>query len=261
MDTDRGARWTGFDAIEDFEERLDRVAGDRMKRRCAFAGGNLVALYDAATQAIEDAKEDAPVRFPQWVADGLQGPATLPTSEAKRLVRGLKRAITTGPAKTRRGRGRPRETWNFKMWRRDSIDWIRFRQVHYRVIARRADSPPHPSETEQRLEQQRHQARRRGTPFVVDMWTPYFWKESANTGRPIGRGAGAPRGPEEWSVFQAVSKIYEGTIYGGSWHQIKKSWERVKAALKAGEAWRYYPAKFLPYDKRQTLTADSDVTR
>ena len=77
------------------------------------------------------------------------------------------------------------------------------------------------------------------------MSTPYPW----------GPGKEAP----EDYVFEAVSKIYEGSAYRGTASEIKASWGRVHDALNRGEAWRYYPSKWIQFEG-QLMTSDADHT-
>jgi hypothetical protein len=107
----------------------------------------------------------------------------------------------------------------------------------------------HPARKQQRagrIAYQQTQAQK-GSQFVVDMWTPYPWTSGSTD--------------DDWTVFQAVAKVYEGSIYSGSCYEIEKSWRRVTAALTRGEAWRYYPSKWLRYDESQLLSSEMDLAR
>jgi hypothetical protein len=222
-----------FASIEDFENWCDDVAADRFSREKVTAAGNCTALYDAIQQILEDGDEAETLPVPRWVLEAV-----------------LDRALPQVPQQSRQGRrGRPAARWNAAQWRRDAIDWHRFCQVWYGRIARRDRSPEHPTprkQRERRHEYQRSQAAH-GSRYVVDTSTPYPW-----TG---GKEA------EDWSVFEAASKIFEGGCYQGQPTEIKKSYERVTAALKRREAWRYYPSKWLRYDKGQILNAEMDQAR
>lgn len=217
------ARGRRFQSIEDFDAWLAEVAGSRLNRRRSFEGGNWAAPYDAVAQALDDHHDEdsgASVRVPRWALEAL-----------------LDRWLEFAPATKRRA----------KEWQRDSIDWVRFRQVLYRRIARREGEPEHTRSTKaQRQERARYQTRAaaKDSRFRVDLWTPYPWE--------------AGLGKDDLDVFEAVQKIFEGSAYAGSPGEMKKSWERVNAALTKGQAWRYYPAKWLRYAEEQLHSADAN---
>jgi hypothetical protein len=89
-------------------------------------------------------------------------------------------------------------------------------------------------------------ARRCDLPYVVDTSTPYQWSDTAD--------------PEDWPVFKAVAKILERSVYKGSADAMKDSYERVTAALKRGEGWRYYPSKWVRF-RGHVVDADEALPR
>lgn len=223
-----------FDSVDDFEEWLHQITAPvRMSRQRCYAGGNRAALYDALASGLDaalDRPEQDAVPIPRWALEAI-------LSDWVALLRVERRWIAS--------------------WRRDEIDWQRYRQVYYRSIGRREGSPPRPKPKAARVERRAFEAvireRRRKSPegfhgSGVDMWTPYPWHSKDNNVDP--------------DVFEAVSRLFqEMAPYAGTRDEIKKSWERVTAALKKGESWRYYPSRWLRHDPRQIETADKDLPR
>jgi hypothetical protein len=238
--TPRGAR--RFDSIDDFENWLDRMAAGRFSRRRAYQGGNWAALYDAVQAAItrDDPPDDetATVAIPAWAALAIVDdvlPAFLCTVPPRR--------------KTDRRRGGRPPRWTSE-WRRDHVDFKRFEEVWCRRIARRDhhQTAPKPKEARQERRAYQQHAERKGSSYVVDMFTPYPWN--------------AGQSDDDWSVFEAVSRVYgETKPYGGSARAMKKSWERVTAALERGESWRYYPSRWLRIHVGQTRSIDEEQAR
>jgi hypothetical protein len=223
-----------FASIDDFEEYLAQSTRDRFNRRHVFSSGNYAALLDALMVAVEDVPEDAepnaPVTVPLWVADG--------------LLDCLKRYVRTAKTKQKKG---PNTQW-VKRFRQDLIDWERYQQVWFRVIARRNDDADAPARAEARKWRRwfHDYQRKRGSEYVVATQTPYPWT------------AGKHR--NDWSVFEAVAKTFPSGVYGGSATEMKKSYERVTRALRCGESWRYYPSKWIRFEG-QIRTAEEDHAR
>jgi hypothetical protein len=223
-----------FESINDFENWLDKIAPDRLSRQKAFRGGNWAALYDAALQTLVDddkrrrgaLKADDEVPVPRWVLEAL----------IELLEQFLPNAKSKGKARGRHSRWR-------EQYPQDQIDWERFHQVWYRKLARRDDSPPHPSRAEAKLRRQQFPAEAvaRKTPHAIQMHTPYPWIA----------------GKDDRSVFEAAACVLAGTVYGGSASALMKSYQRVLDALRRGEIWRYYPSKRVRF-ARQFRNRDTD---
>jgi hypothetical protein len=218
-----------FNSIDEFWDWLDQATADRLDRQKVFAAGNWTALYDALAQAhAEGADPSAPVALPRWVAEGMLG--ALP-----RIIREGFKPQSSGK------RGRPRRAqWNRDIWRQDMIDWKRFLEVWHRRIARDDDLPAHPTPTEQRAQRIAHrkQAKAQGSRYRVHVQMPYPWQSSSADG--------------DSDVFEAAADVLQGSVYEGSPAEIRHSWERVTAAVKAGEGWRYYQSRWILFDKRQS---------
>ena len=135
--------------------------------------------------------------------------------------------------------GRPisRHKWFFE-FKRDAIDWHRYKQCWFRHLGSDGrDTPPAKPKIAERAKLE--YKRLRGTN-AVDLWSPYPWTGDEN-------------------VFQAVSLMFgRKTLYGGTEHEIRASWQRVTSAIAKGEAWRYYPSKWLRYDAHQLMTIEAD---
>lgn len=224
-----------FKDDQEFYEWLDVVAKQRFDRRSCFTEGNWAALCDAfLASSNKDANErdevfphdEVPV--PRWALDALIDQALMPF---------------LSNARTKRGKGR-NARW-MRQYFQGLVDWERFREVWFRRIARKWDDPEHPSPSEAARERRKYQKdqRDKGSPFVVDMWTPYPWQAGSDS--------------DDWDVFEAVSKIFSESEYGGSPDTIRRSYERVTKALRSGEAWRYYPSKYVHFEGL-TLTMEEN---
>jgi hypothetical protein len=226
---------TPLKSADEFEEALAEKTRGRFSRRTTFAAGNWAALFDVIATAVdrydvngpETENPDDSIAIPLWAARALLDdvlPPFLSTVAAKETRRGV-------PVKSQEKRsGRP-SRWA-EQWRQDLVDWGRFKEVWYRHIARRDDDPPAPKPSAAERERQNYEAhqRARRSRFDVDVSTPYPWTDD--------------------QVFEAVSRVFKGTVHGGTAAAMKKSYLRVAAALRDGQACRYYPTQWLTFEGR-----------
>lgn len=237
-----------FASVEQFEEWVDDITAARFDRKKVYAAGNWAALFDALQAAIDHADneterqlaDDDPITIPFWVARGL----------THVFGRHLAKVRSAGGNSLKAGRSPKR--W-VEQYERDLVDWHRFKQIWYRRIARREDSPNHPKPTEARRNRKafreeaikRARASNREPVYTIDMSTPYSWAQSDN---------------DDLDVFQAVAEVFKNSAYRGSRDEMKKSYERVNSALKRGEAWRYYPSKWVRFPSH-LRTSEEDLPR
>lgn len=214
-----------FASVDEFEEWLTTFDRIRLNRQACFLAGNYTALYDALTDALDT---DGEPKVPRWVLEALLDDTIV------RAMNALNGVVRTGQAARR---GRPSGVWNAAIWRRDVIDWFRFKQVWYRRIARRDHDPEHPRFDVQ--QSRRLLAHRCG---AIETGTPYPWNPPGTTG--------------DLSVFEAVSAMFVNSAYAGSSDEVRKSYARVTDSLNAGEAWRYYPSKWLRIEPVPFVDAD-----
>lgn len=209
----------------EFWDWLEEVSGDRMNRRKVFeAGKNWAPLYDALQDA---AAQGAPagstppspddlVTIPRWALDAVLKELARPAISAKRT-----------------GKGKGHGPW-LNRYRQDLVDWYRFQQVQFRNIGpAEADYPAMtPAEAQQARIAYRRQAERRGSEYVVRTDVPYPWKPN--------------RAADDMDAFTAAASILKSSAaYSGQASTMKKSYEKVRAALKRGEFWRYYPSRWI----------------
>ena len=82
------------------------------------------------------------------------------------------------------------------------------------------------------------------SPYEVDTSMPYPWLDS-------GREA-------DMTVFEAAASTLRGGPYAGSPRSVKLSWERVTAAIHAGDTGRYYPSRWFKFKGHHRSAEDHD---
>jgi hypothetical protein len=119
--------------------------------------------------------------------------------------------------------------------------------VWYRAIGVRYDCDVLQPEEARRLRKLIHrESRKVGSRDEIATGVPYPWNQTSD--------------PEDLSVFEAVEKQLRGTPYAAGVKGIKKSYEKVTAALKTGRAGRYYPSKFIAF-KGHARSAEAEQPR
>lgn len=224
-----------FHSPIDFYNWLDDgpANGRYSRRRCFIEGRNWAALYDALTDADmtdrvqrqaagREAGPDDLVAVPRWALDAA-------AAEVKAL---LGKKITS--------RGKP---W-IKRYKQDLIDWYRYQQVWFRRLP--PDTyPQHRDDLEKRREFFRQQ---RGAGVeIVDTADTHPW----TSGR---RGS-------DIDVFDAASITVRGSVYQGNRATIKTSWEKVNAAIKRGEFWRYYPSRWVRFKGHHRVIQEETLAK